>query len=286
VVKVRFKPGVQEVADTMLRDEVIPGAKKTEGFVAGYWMHAEDGAGLSVELFDSLANAQAELGRRQTSAPAEAPWRSSASTSSRSWDRAELSGFAVPAGGLRRAGRSSRRRRRRQIVLVRRRSASRERDPRLIAAPRRPKTWTMPSWAQTPRSTSQEPRSSKVVSRWHRREGHGEEPFAATIGPPKKLRGLQPRGCTREVRRRGRNGSILRFGHRRCPPGDSCCRQTTSGERRPRIADARATRSARSAAHGLVTASGEPPFPRHVARPTLAVQAETRTTTGNSDDVG
>ena len=73
VVKVRFKPGVQEVADTMLRDEVIPGAKKTEGFVAGYWMHAEDGAGLSVELFDSLANAQAELGRRQTSAPAEAP---------------------------------------------------------------------------------------------------------------------------------------------------------------------------------------------------------------------
>ena len=74
VVKVTFKPGIQDMANTMLHEEVIPGAKKAEGFVTGYWMHGEDGSfGLSVELFDSLANAQAELGRRQTSSPADAP---------------------------------------------------------------------------------------------------------------------------------------------------------------------------------------------------------------------
>ena len=74
VVRVTFKPGAGDVADKVLQDEVIPGAKKAPGLVAGYWMHGEGGAvGISVELFDSLANAQAELGRRQTTAPTDAP---------------------------------------------------------------------------------------------------------------------------------------------------------------------------------------------------------------------
>ena len=74
VVKVTFKPGAADVADKLLQDEVIPGAKQAEGFVAGYWMHGEDRTfGISVELFDSLANAQAELGRRQATSPPDAP---------------------------------------------------------------------------------------------------------------------------------------------------------------------------------------------------------------------
>ena len=74
VVRVTFKAGFEEAATKMLNAEVVPGAKKAAGFVAGYWMHSEDGrTGTSVEVFDSLANAQAELGRRSTDMPADAP---------------------------------------------------------------------------------------------------------------------------------------------------------------------------------------------------------------------
>jgi hypothetical protein len=74
VVKVTFKPGIQEAANKVLHEEVIPGAKKADGFVSGYWMHGDDNSfGVSVELFDSLANAQAELGRRAAGVPADSP---------------------------------------------------------------------------------------------------------------------------------------------------------------------------------------------------------------------
>ncbi len=49
-------------------------ARCDAGFIAGYWMHSEDGhSGASVELFDSLAYAQAEMGRRSTDMAPEAP---------------------------------------------------------------------------------------------------------------------------------------------------------------------------------------------------------------------
>jgi hypothetical protein len=74
VVRVSFKKGMEETATNVLKTEVVPGAKAAAGFVAGYWMHADDGAtGTSVELFDSLANAQAEMARRSTDMPLESP---------------------------------------------------------------------------------------------------------------------------------------------------------------------------------------------------------------------
>ena len=74
VVNVSFKPGFEEPANKMLETEVVPGAKSAPGFVAGYWMHSGDGrTGASVELFDSLANAEAEMGRRSTEMPSESP---------------------------------------------------------------------------------------------------------------------------------------------------------------------------------------------------------------------
>ena len=74
VVRVTFKPGLEEAATNMLETQVVPGAKAATGFIAGYWMHSEEGrTGTSVELFDSLVNAQAELGRRSTEMPPESP---------------------------------------------------------------------------------------------------------------------------------------------------------------------------------------------------------------------
>ena len=74
VVRVTFKPGLAEAAAKILDTEVVPGAKAAPGFVAGYWLHSEDGrTGTSVELFDSLENARAELGRRSTSMPPDSP---------------------------------------------------------------------------------------------------------------------------------------------------------------------------------------------------------------------
>ena len=74
VVRVTFKPGLEAAATKTLETEVVPGAKSAAGFVAGYWMHSEDGrTGTSVELFDSLANAQAEMGRRSIAMPPESP---------------------------------------------------------------------------------------------------------------------------------------------------------------------------------------------------------------------
>ncbi len=43
VVRVTFKPGLEEAAAKVLDTEVVPGAKAASGFIAGYWMHSEDG---------------------------------------------------------------------------------------------------------------------------------------------------------------------------------------------------------------------------------------------------
>ena len=74
VVTVTFKPGLEETASDMLETQVVPAAQAAPGFVAGYWLHGADGrTGTSVELFDSRANAEAELGRRSTEMPPESP---------------------------------------------------------------------------------------------------------------------------------------------------------------------------------------------------------------------
>ena len=74
VVHVTFTAGLEGAATDVLHTQVVPGAKAAPGFVAGYWMHAADGrTGTSVELFDSQANAEAELGRRSTEMPPDAP---------------------------------------------------------------------------------------------------------------------------------------------------------------------------------------------------------------------
>lgn len=74
VVRVTFKPGLEEAATKTLETEVVPAAKAAAGFVTGFWMHAQDGrTGTSVELFDSRSNAEAEMSRRSMAMPAESP---------------------------------------------------------------------------------------------------------------------------------------------------------------------------------------------------------------------
>jgi hypothetical protein len=74
LVKVRFGPDASDIADKVLHEQVIPNAARAHGFVAGYWMHSDDGTwGTSTELFDSRANAEAELGRRTDGPPPDVP---------------------------------------------------------------------------------------------------------------------------------------------------------------------------------------------------------------------
>ena len=74
VVQVTFKPGRQHEAMSELEANVVPGVKRAEGFVAGYWLHTDDEVrGISVELFDTRANAEAELARRNIIASEQAP---------------------------------------------------------------------------------------------------------------------------------------------------------------------------------------------------------------------
>jgi hypothetical protein len=74
VVQVTFKAGRQHEAMSELEASVIPGVKRAEGFVAGYWLRTDDGArGVSVELFETSDNANAELARRSTDLPDQAP---------------------------------------------------------------------------------------------------------------------------------------------------------------------------------------------------------------------
>jgi len=43
-----------------LREEVVPGVSRAQGFQAGYWLRPlEDGRGVSLVLFDTQANAEA-----------------------------------------------------------------------------------------------------------------------------------------------------------------------------------------------------------------------------------
>jgi hypothetical protein len=55
-----------------LQGQVVPGAKSAPGFVSGTWLHIpENGAGVSLMLFDTEENARAFTDKFEV--PAEAP---------------------------------------------------------------------------------------------------------------------------------------------------------------------------------------------------------------------
>ena len=63
-VVVRVSVGDAELADTGLREKVVPGVSGAPGFVAGYWTRSEDGGnGLSMLVFESEAAARAVADR-------------------------------------------------------------------------------------------------------------------------------------------------------------------------------------------------------------------------------
>jgi hypothetical protein len=59
VVKVTISD--QEVAESHLREQVVPGVSQAPGFVAGYWTR-KDGSGLGMVIFESedAANAMSD----------------------------------------------------------------------------------------------------------------------------------------------------------------------------------------------------------------------------------
>lgn len=59
LVSVRVEPEAQEAARAMLRDQIVPMVASSPGFVAGYWLEAQDDVGLTVLLFDTEENARA-----------------------------------------------------------------------------------------------------------------------------------------------------------------------------------------------------------------------------------
>ena len=56
VVKVTISD--QEVAESHLREQVVPGVSQAPGFVAGYWTR-KDGSGLGMVIFESEDAAEA-----------------------------------------------------------------------------------------------------------------------------------------------------------------------------------------------------------------------------------
>jgi quinol monooxygenase YgiN len=60
VVHIDLDPARAEEAVMALHQAVVPMAKQATGFVGGYWMRSDDDrAGVSVEVFDTKANADA-----------------------------------------------------------------------------------------------------------------------------------------------------------------------------------------------------------------------------------
>jgi hypothetical protein len=64
IVKVNI--GDPKAAEPGLRDQVIPRASSTPGFVSGYWTRSDDGhSGLSMIVFDSEESARSAAERIQ-----------------------------------------------------------------------------------------------------------------------------------------------------------------------------------------------------------------------------
>ncbi len=74
VAHVTFKQGQENAAVKELDNLVIPAAKGAQGFKGGYWLRSEDGKhGTSVELYESADKARAEMARRGSGVPPQAP---------------------------------------------------------------------------------------------------------------------------------------------------------------------------------------------------------------------
>jgi hypothetical protein len=52
-VVVRVTISDHEVAESHLREQVVPGVSQAPGFVAGYWTRADDGTGVAMVVFES-----------------------------------------------------------------------------------------------------------------------------------------------------------------------------------------------------------------------------------------
>ena len=63
VVTVRIEPGHEQEAIEQLHARVVPTVQQTPGAVAGYWLSAKEGRGLSVVVFESEEAAQAQAER-------------------------------------------------------------------------------------------------------------------------------------------------------------------------------------------------------------------------------
>jgi hypothetical protein len=63
-VVVRVAIGDAQIAETGLREKVVPGVSSAPGFVAGYWTRSDDGSnGLSMLVFESEDAARAAADR-------------------------------------------------------------------------------------------------------------------------------------------------------------------------------------------------------------------------------
>jgi len=74
VTNVEIELGRSDEVTAMLNELVVPQAKGSAGFIGGYWMRSADQAvGMSVELFESHAAAEAALQVRPAGRPPGAP---------------------------------------------------------------------------------------------------------------------------------------------------------------------------------------------------------------------
>ena len=64
-VVVRVTINDREAADTALREQVVPRASSSPGFVAGYWVRLSGDRGASVAAFESEDAAQAAADQAQ-----------------------------------------------------------------------------------------------------------------------------------------------------------------------------------------------------------------------------
>ena len=68
-VVVRVSIGDTDVAHKGLREQVVPAASQSPGFVTGHWTQSDDSTnGLSMIIFDSEDNARAAADRIRTGA--------------------------------------------------------------------------------------------------------------------------------------------------------------------------------------------------------------------------
>jgi quinol monooxygenase YgiN len=74
ITNVEIELGRADEVTAALTEMIVPQAKSSEGFVGGYWMRSADQAfGMSIELYESHAAAEAALQARPSVRPPSAP---------------------------------------------------------------------------------------------------------------------------------------------------------------------------------------------------------------------